>query len=440
VPAESRRKRRLIRELEIGSSAVIFAGFAAARLLGFLFSVVAARALSPAGFGQVAYALALATIASVLLSSSPVGLSRYLARHADDRHEQEAYMGNWLMVVGVLLVLSLAASVPIALAARLDGWMMAGLAVNLVGVAVLETYREVQRGLGRFISMTVFYGLANLLQLVAVGAAALLGWRSPQLFVMIYGASSVAAWLAMERLAPVGLRLVRSSLDRERLPAVLRFVHPLLWQSVFFAVWFSADLVFVQWVLGPSATGSYAAAKTLANSLWLAPTAIGMTLVPRVARLPQSEMRRHVAGVVALTAVVTLSTTALLVVFGGPLLVAAFGDRYPQAVTPIGVLAAGMGLHGLYIVLFNLWVGLGRPAVNMVSAAAGMVLTLVAAALLVPSFGLLGAAWSFTLGSGVRLAIIAAYTAVCVGRAETPVPSLPTRPMAPKRISAQAGE
>jgi len=429
---------------------VIFAGFSVARLLGFLFSVVAARVLSPPDFGRMAYVLALATIASVLLSGAPVGLSRYLARHADDRYEQEAWMSNWLAVVGALVVLSVVASVPLSLAGRLDGWMMAGLAVNLVGVAVLETYREVQRGLARFVPMTAFYGLANLLQLGAIAAAALMGWRSPQLFVMIYGASSLAAWIVMQQVAPVGLRFVLSTLDRGRLLAVMRFAQPLLWQSVFFAIWFSADLVFVQWTLEPSATGNYAAAKTLSNALWLAPTAIGMTLVPRVARLPQSELRRYVAGVLALTLVVTLSTTALVVAWGGPLLQAAFGSRYPQAVIPIGVLAAGMGVHGLYLVLFNLWVGLGRPTVNMVSAAAGMATTLIAAALLVHSFGLLGAAWSFTLGSAVRLGIIVGYTAVSFRRlpataagpagVETAASSVPPSPMAARRVSAQAGE
>ncbi len=450
-PRSRPRERRFASELELlQSSSLIFAGFSVARLLGFLFSVVAARVLSPTDFGQMSYVLALATIASVLLSSSPAGLSRFLARHAGDPREQESYLSNWLAVVGGLVVISLLAAVPISLAGRLNGWMMAGLAVNLVGIAVLETYREVQRGLGRFLAMTLFYGLANLLQLVAVVAAALIGRRSPQLFVFIYGASSLAAWAVMERLAPVGLRLARSTLDRQRLLAILRFARPLLAQSVFFAIWFSADLVFVQLILEPSATGNYAAAKTLANSLWLAPTAIGMALVPRVARLPQTEVRRYLAGVLVLTAVVTVSTTAFVVAYGRPLIVAAFGDHYPQAAIPLGILAVGMGLHGLYIVMFNLWIGLGRPMVNMVSAAAGMVCTLVAALLLVHAHGLLGAAWSFSLGSATRLAIIAAYTAVSFGRLhttesppavpETTVPTAPATPMVARPLTAEAGE
>ena len=40
------------------STAIVFLGDASARMLGFLFSVAAARLLTPAGYGQIAYALA----------------------------------------------------------------------------------------------------------------------------------------------------------------------------------------------------------------------------------------------------------------------------------------------------------------------------------------------------------------------------------------------
>lgn len=436
------RLRRLAPELDlVRSSAIVLTGFSIARLLGFLFSVAAARLLAPSDFGRLTYALALSTIASVLLSSSPVGLSRFLARHADDRGEQQSYLSNWLTVVGVLLAISLVAAIVISILGGLDAWMTAGVAANVVGITVLETYREVQRGLGRFGAMTWFYCLANLLQLLAIFSAAAIGWRSPSLFVMIYGCSSLAAWLVVEWIAPVSIGFGLSTLDRRRFLAVLRFTRPLLIQSVFFAIWFSADLLFVQRTMGTTATGNYGAAKTLANALWLGPTAIGMALVPRVARLPENELRRYLLGVLALAAVVTAPPVAAMWMFSRPLVLVAFGDHYPDAAGPLGILAVGMGLHGLYIILFNLWVGLGRPFINMVSAAAGMVCTVVAALLLVPPFGLLGAATSFSLGSAARVVTIAVFTVWALRSSATAgsspalrgsaVPGRQTSPMVP---------
>src|SRR5258708_38658274 len=79
MPSQPARLRLGGRDLAV-SSAIAFAGLTVARLLGFLFSVAAARILVPVDYGRMAYGLALAAIASVLLSSSPIGLSRFLAR------------------------------------------------------------------------------------------------------------------------------------------------------------------------------------------------------------------------------------------------------------------------------------------------------------------------------------------------------------------------
>jgi len=78
------------------------------------------------------------------------------------------------------------------------------------------------------------------------------------------------------------------------------------------------------------------------------------------------------------------------------------------------------------------------------------VCTLLAAALLVHTYGLLGAAWSFSLGSAARLAVISAYTAVSLGRlpatagtraaSETGVPVAPPTPMVARPARAKAGE
>src|SRR5260370_35667157 len=78
------------------SSAIAFAGLTVARLLGFLFSVAAARILVPVDYGRMAYGLAVAAIASVLLSSSPIGLSPFLARENDDLPRQNVHFSHSL--------------------------------------------------------------------------------------------------------------------------------------------------------------------------------------------------------------------------------------------------------------------------------------------------------------------------------------------------------
>jgi O-antigen/teichoic acid export membrane protein len=262
------------------------------------------------------------------------------------------------------------------------------------------------------------------------------------LFVIVYGFSGLLAWVVVEMAAPVGLRFSRQTLARKQMLEVLRFIWPLLLQSVFFAVWFSADLVLVQRLLPAAATGNYAAAKTLANAVWMAPAAISMVLLPQVARLPEVALRRRLPDFVVTAGLATLPLVCVLAALGRPLIKAAFGDAYPEAAGPLALLAVGMAMHGIYLVLFGVWVGIGRPLIDLVATATGMTCTVALAFVLIPHGGLVGAATAFGLGSAFRLGVIGAFTAWALylrparGTYGTVAAPLPQMPMV---VAAQAG-
>lgn len=328
----------------IRSSALLFVGSAIARFLGFLFSVTAARLLLPADYGLLAYALAIIGVSAILVLNAPRGLSGFLARIRNDFGEQSVYFSNWLIVVAGALGISLVVTGPVAAVAGLSGWMLVGLMANLLGIAVFETDGEAQRGLERFPALVAFYVLSNLLQLLAILVAAIWGWRSPALFLTLYGLSSVATLGLMQPVAPITLRFIWAALAWRRLSAIARFLWPLVLQSAFFGLWFGADIIFVRHFMPPAAAGNYAAAKTLAIVLIMAPGAIANVSGPTVARLSVSSLPRYLFGALALVAAVTVLPLAVVALFGGMLIAFTFGSKYSQAAEPLTVLAVGDGL------------------------------------------------------------------------------------------------
>lgn len=394
----------------VRSSAVVFAGFATARALGFLFSIAAARILLPLDFGRLTYALAIVAVASVLISGSPNGLSRFLARNHQERPVQESYFTNWIALIALIVVISVLVVVPVSLLVGLNGWMLAGVLCNLVGLAVLETYREVQRGLDRYTAMMSVYVLANLAQLLGILVLASLGLRSPELFLIVYGLSSVAALAVMQPLMPVALTFVRQGVTSARMLEIFRFIRPLLLESVFFAIWFGSDLIMVQHLLPAGATGNYAVAKAFVNVLLLAPTAIGTAILPRIARLSERSLGKYIAAALGFTAVATVPLVAGAALLGPRLVIILFGSKYPDAATPLATLAIGMGLYGFYSVLVSIWIGLGRPVIDPVATGLAMVCTVAAGLVLIPQLGLAGAALAFTMGAALRLVVIAGFT------------------------------
>jgi O-antigen/teichoic acid export membrane protein len=398
-------KRGLIR-----SSAVLFFGGTAARAIGFMFSVAAARLLLPQDYGLLAYGLAIVGFASILISSAPTGLASFVARYQGNPREQELHFSNWLAVITLLLALSSLVMVPIAAVARLSTPMLLAVIANLIGLAVLQTYKEAQRGLERFAAMAIFYFLANVAQLVAILVLAFLGFRNPALFLAIYGLSSVAALAIVQPVAPLALRFVRDVVEWQRMMAVARYIQPLVLQTIFFAIWFGADLILVQRLIGPRAAGNYAAAKSLANAVYLAPSAISAVVMSRIARMPQISLGGYLSRVLVFATVATAPLLTIFVVFGKPLTGFIFGGRYSQVSTPLAILAIGMAFYGVYLVLAGSWSGLGKPSIDAIATGAGTLATLAAGLVLVPREGLLGAAIAFSSGAMIQLFVIGGYT------------------------------
>lgn len=408
--------KRLLKKLlvDVGllrSSGVVLIGDSIARFLGFVFSVAAARLLTPDGYGRISYALAVSAIVSVLTLNAPYGLSRFLARHRGDERVLAIYATNWLSVITLMLAISLTLLIPVALFAGLGGAMLFALIANLLGTAVLQTYRESQKGIGRLWATSTFWALANLLEVIGILVAAALGLRSPALFLTIYGLSSVWALVLMQPIAPAGLSFRPRLIRRPRVMAIAGFTAPLIAQGILYTIWVGTDLILVQHFRHPL-LGNYAAAKTFALVLIVPPMAVATALAPRMARLQHTNVRRYLLYVLGVTVVITIPIATVMVLVGTPLIVAVFGNRYAIGANVIPILVVAQVLYGLYLVLAASWAwGLGRPQIDPVATAAALVVTLGLGLLLVPHAGLFGAAMAYAAGAASEFVVIGAFTA-----------------------------
>ncbi len=390
--------------------AFIFVGFTLARVLGFVFSVAATRLLTTEDFGRFTYALTLSTVVSVFLSTVPVGLSGYLVRTRDDPATRQSYYTNWLLAVGLLLVASVVVTPFVGRAAGIGPLLVVGMAANQVGIAVLETYREVQRGADLFLEMSISYVLANLLQLVVVLMLGSVGIHSPGVFLVVYGLAPFAMFVLMEAVRPAGLGVNLASVSRVRLLEIARFAFPLSLQSICFTLWFSADVLLLQRTVSLEALGHYAVAKTMALVVAMPAITLASVVGPRAAVLEERAFLLYLAQMVGLTAGVTLPLALGAGLFGRAAVSWIFGARYQAAAEVLPWLALGMAVWGAYQVASRLWIGYGKPTIDLGSTFAGMLVTLVVGVIAVPRLELTGAALAFLLGSLARLLVVAGYS------------------------------
>lgn len=274
------------------------------------------------------------------------------------------------------------------------------------------------RGIGDFRSW-------NLLRV-----APTIAWLAILLVALVHGSSTpvilaVAFLVARLLLVAPMLRFVRNRVDgawryqgdlvrpmlRFGLPSFVTVLPTILNQRL--------DQLIMAAFLPASTLGVYVVAVAWSGMLAPLMLAFGNALFPRIAGTGQSDEQRgevFARGLrigVAMAIVLGLGAAAVT-----PLLLpVVFGSAFREAVPPALVLIAAAGVAGVNIIGQEGLRGLGRPGLVLRSEALGLVVTLAALAVLLPSFAIMGAA----LASLVGYLTVAALVAVG-GRGVTSLP------------------
>lgn len=152
------------------------------------------------------------------------------------------------------------------------------------------------------------------------------------------------------------------------------------------------DFIVVGAIVGPGALGMYAIASRFAELLRLPALAANYVLYPTFARdggpiaaRKAREMIRRM-GWLTVGAAVPLGVAATFVL---PLL---YGEAFREAVVPTYILIVGLCGAGISGVITAFLYGAGRPGLSSLALGAGLLATVVLDLVLIPVFGVIGAA------------------------------------------------
>jgi O-antigen/teichoic acid export membrane protein len=175
------------------------------------------------------------------------------------------------------------------------------------------------------------------------------------------------------------------------------------------------DLMILSMLASVEVVGYYAVATKLAEAFRPLSNAFTFVLRPVIASLPVAEARAQ--GVLLYRRVFALNLVLVLVmaVAGGPLIVHLFGQEFAAAVPAFHILLIGLAALGGAGVLNGYYVGIGRPELNSYTALVALAVTVVLDLLLIPSYGLLGAAVASTAAYTIKAAALSAVFLVTAG-------------------------
>jgi O-antigen/teichoic acid export membrane protein len=164
---------------------------------------------------------------------------------------------------------------------------------------------------------------------------------------------------------------------------------------------YRVDMFMVNFFMGVTFVGYYSVAVVMAEALWYFPGAVGTMMLARTPRLNSEEANESTPRICRNTIFLTLLAAVLLFVFGKTIINLLFGASFLPALKPMWILLPGIVALSINKVLCTELIGRGKPLIGTIAAAVSLVINIPLNLLLIPMWGIAGAAFASTVSYSV---------------------------------------
>jgi O-antigen/teichoic acid export membrane protein len=370
-------------------------------------AILAARALGPSGRGELAAAL---VWSSLLGAVAQLGLPQALTFFAATRRlaSSELILGAVSMglVQGAVVGVATVAALPLIVRVRPEIVPSLRVVVFLVPLVLIATYSSaILQGASRFSAWNASRVLAALAYPAALVVALVSGTRNvPGILAFAVVFTAVTTGLVLALFVWVSGRPgpARPGAIRDLLAYGLRAY----WGNLAWLANTRLDQFVISLLLPFASLGHYAVAASVSGALQPVSAAFASVTFAKVPGVPPGERRGFIRGR-AIRATAVAATIAVVTIFIAPWLIpGVFGAPFAASVLPARILLAGAILLGLNYVLSDSLRALNRPATVAVIETAGLVVTAALLTILVPRYGITGAAVACSLAYAVISALL----------------------------------
>ena len=207
---------------------------------------------------------------------------------------------------------------------------------------------------------------------------------------------------------------IKGKIDGGLINHLFKFAFPVILAGVASASVGYADTILLTYFKNLEEVGYYQVAIPISDAAGLFVGAMSIVLFPMVSELWALKKKRTVTNGIHLTIKISLlvliPVTAIVISSPEIIISILFTDKYLPAAAPLQILTVGIVFQSLTIILFFLLKGIGRPMVATKAVVIMAIMNLVTNVLLIPPFGILGAAIATAITSIVTFLITVTMT------------------------------
>ncbi|MCL4324467.1 MAG: oligosaccharide flippase family protein [Candidatus Thermoplasmatota archaeon] len=415
-------------------------------LIGATFGsrVLMVRSLSTSDYGDITLGLATVAVITPLASLGiPYGIARQIA------HSKDVYERHHLMVLAMALAtpLAIASGVALFLAAPVMATFVGTPAMTVVlrfasaylAISILSgTVGSINQGEERMLPLTVFNMVVTPLLLLGFLVAFFSTGASLSLAILSYVLASAGGFLGISiytfgshwRKIRESLSAKNSEYGRRLLKDLLLFSAPLTMMGIATVVTGNVDALVLGFLGHPvgsvsttSIVGTYSAVITVSRLLTLGVASFAVIMLPVSARLHRAEnvgeLGKSYATMTKWILAIFFPLYTIFMLVPGPTLLLIYGpvtqtSAFSDSATVLRITATGAILTVLIGPAQSVLTGLGRLRLLFYDTVAAAAIDVFGSLLLVPSFGVYGAATAFALSTAALPVFAVAQTGILV--------------------------
>jgi O-antigen/teichoic acid export membrane protein len=390
-------------ERSITKNSLILLGFRIISLLLALCSgIIIARVLGPEGKGTLAIAFLVPTlICTFFLFDSSNGIRYFVAKHPDRARTiinnslvYAGFLGTALLGLFYLIIISFQNTINQWIAADILGTSIL-LVPFIIGTVLLSA---VLSGMQRFFTVSV-------INLVNVGTYTLfiLVMSSIYLTVKTVVLCKLAGFLVIT-LIFIALLLNEkllsrpAALDVKLLKDIIKYGLKSYPGTIAQFLNYRLDLLLVAYFLSFEEVGLYILAVNWSELIFYLPDSMAAVLFPTIASSKSTKDSNELTAIMTKAVmIIMLIGSIFILLVAGKLIPFLYTDQFLGSIYPLFILLPGVLMLSMWKIIISDLAGRGFPQYKSITSTAGMILNVILNIILIPLYGINGAALATSL-------------------------------------------